>query len=91
MINNACQINVPLKWYCFGVLLYDVAKEGCDVRSLSYCQELGQQLKVGLSPEESLSAINFFSFFNKLLYYRESPASDLMFVNLESLIDILRD
>ena len=89
--DNAYQIKVPLKWYCFGVLLYDVAKEGCGVLSLSYCQELGEQLKVGLSPEESLSAIKFLSFLNKLLYYPESPASDLVFVNLESLIDILRD
>ena len=89
--DNAYQIKVPLKWYCFGVLLYDVAKEGCGVLSLSYCQELGEQLKVGLSPEESLSAIKFLSFLNKLLYYPESPTSDLVFVNLESLIDILRD
>ena len=89
--DSAYQIKVPLKWYCFGVLLYDVAKEGCGVLSLSYCQELGEQLKVGLSPEESLSAIKFLSFLNKLLYYPESPASDLVFVNLESLIDILRD
>ncbi|XP_019861776.1 PREDICTED: uncharacterized protein LOC109590295 [Amphimedon queenslandica] len=88
---NAYQIKVPLKWYCFGVLLHDVAKEGCGVLSLSYCQELGQQLKVNLSPEESLSAIKFLSFLNKLLFYPDSPAGDLVFVNIESLINILRD
>ena len=89
--DNAYQIKVPLKWYCFGVLLHDVAKEGCGVLSLSYCQELGQQLKVNLSPEESLSAIKFLSFLNKLLFYPDSPAGDLVFVNIESLINILRD
>ena len=89
--DNAYQIKVPLKWYCFGVLLYDVAKEGCGVLSLSYCQELGQQLNVNLSPKESLSAIKFLSFLNKLLFYPDSPAGDLVFVNIESLINILRD
>ena len=89
--DNAYQIKVPLKWYCFGVLLYDVAKEGCGVLSLSYCQELGQQLKVHLSPEESLSAIKFLSFLNKLLFYPDSPAGDLVFVNIESLVNILKD
>ena len=89
--NNAYHIKVPLKWYCFGVLLHDVAKEGCGVLSLSYCQELGQQLNVNLSPKESLSAIKFLSFLNKLLFYPDSPASDLVFVNIESLVNILRD
>ena len=90
--DSAYEIKVPLKWYCFGVLLHDVAKEGCGVLDLSYCQELGQQLKVGLSSEESLSAIKFLSFLNKLLFYPDSPgASDLVFVNLESLINIIRD
>uniref|UniRef100_A0A1X7TC73 Uncharacterized protein n=1 Tax=Amphimedon queenslandica TaxID=400682 RepID=A0A1X7TC73_AMPQE len=88
---SAYEIKVPLKWYCFGVLLHDVAKESCGILSLSYCQELGQQLKVGLSSEESLSAIKFLSFLNKLLFYPDSPASDLVFVNLESLINIIRD
>ena len=89
--DNAYHIKVPLKWYCFGVLLHDVAKEGCGVLSLSYCQELGQQLNVNLSPKESLSAIKFLSFLNKLLFYPDSPAGDLVFVNIESLINILRD
>ena len=87
--DNAYKIKVPLKWYCYGVLLDDVAKEGCGVLSLSYCQELGQQL--GLSPDESLSAIKFQSLLNKLLYFPDSPADDLVFVKLESLINILSD
>ena len=89
--DNAYHIKVPLKWYCFDVLLHDVANEGCGVLSLSYCQDLGQQLKVGLSPEESLSAIKFLSFLNKVLFYPDSPAGDFVFVNIESLINILRD
>ena len=89
--DNAYHIKVPLKWYCFDVLLHDVANEGCGVLSLSYCQDLGQQLKVGLSPEESLSAIKFLSFLNKVLFYPDSPAGDLVFVNIESLVNILRD
>ena len=87
--DNAYKIKVPLKWYCYGVLLDDVAKEGCGVLSLSYCQELGKQL--GLSPDESLSAIKFQSLLNKLLYFPDSPADDLVFVKLESLINIISD
>ena len=87
--DNAYKIKVPLKWYCYGVLLDDVAKEGCGVLSLSYCQELGQQL--GLSPDESLSAIKFQSLLNKLLYFPDSPADDMVFVKLESLINIISD
>ena len=87
--DNAYKIKVPLKWYCYGVLLDDIAKEGCGVLSLSYCQELGQQL--GLSPDESLSAIKFQSLLNKLLYFPDSPADDLVFVKLESLINIISD
>uniref|UniRef100_A0A1X7TJU3 Uncharacterized protein n=2 Tax=Amphimedon queenslandica TaxID=400682 RepID=A0A1X7TJU3_AMPQE len=88
---NHYKIKVPLKWYCFGVLLHDVAKEGCGVLSLSYCQELGQQLEVNLSADKSLSAIKFLSFLNKLLFYPDSPAGDLVFVNIESLFNILKD
>ena len=87
--DNAYEVKVPLKWYCYGVLLNDVAKEGCGVLKLSYCQELGQE--VSLSPEESLSAIKFQSLLNKLFYFPDSPAKDLVFVNVESLIDIIRD
>ena len=87
--DNAYEVKVPLKWYCYGILLNDVAKEGCGVLKLSYCQELGQA--VSLSPEESLSAIKFQSLLNKLFYFPDSPAKDLVFVNVESLIDIIRD
>ena len=87
--DNAYKVKVPLKWYCYGILLNDVDKEGCGVLKLSYCQELGQA--VSLSPEESLSAIKFQSLLNKLFYFPDSPAKDLVFVNVESLIDIIRD
>ena len=87
--DNAYEVKVPLKWYCYGVLINDVAKEGCGVLKLSYCQELGQE--ISLSPDESLSAIKFQSLLNKLFYFPDSPAKDLVFVNVESLIDIIRD
>ena len=87
--DNAYEVKVPLKWYCYGVLINDVAKEGCGVLKLPYCQELGQE--ISLSPEESLSAIKFQSLLNKLFYFPDSPAKDLVFVNVESLIDIIRD
>ena len=87
--DNAYKIEVPLKWYCYGILLHDVAKKGCGVLKLSYCQELGHHL--GMSPEESWSANKFLTLLNKVLYFPNSPVDDLVFVKLESLVDIIKD
>ena len=87
--DNAYEVKVPLKWYCYGILLHDVAKEGCGILSLSYCQKLGQQLS--LPPDQSLSAIKFHSLLNNLLYFPDSRVYDLVFVKLESLINIIKD
>ena len=87
---NAYKINVPLNWYCFDVLLHEVASEGCGILTLSFCEELGKEL--GMSPPEIKSALNFLHLFNKILYYHKSEAcSDLVFVEINSLVSILKE
>ena len=90
--DNAYEVEVPLRWYCLNILLQDVAKEGCGVISLSTCIELGKELCKDMEKDEVVSALNFLHFLNKLLYYPNSKAcSDLVFVQMGSLIDITKE
>ena len=87
---NAYEITVPLNWYCFDVLLHEVASKGCGILTLSFCEELGKEL--GMSLPEIKSALNFLHHFNKILYYHNSEAcSDLVFVEVSSLVNILEE
>ena len=88
--DNAYEIDVPLKWYCFDVLLHEEASEGCGILTLSFCQELGEEL--GMSIPEIKNALIFLHLFNKILYYHESKeCSDLVFVEVSSLFNILKN
>ena len=88
--DSAYEINVPLKWYCFDVLLHEVASEGCGILTLSFCQKLGKEL--GMSIPEIKNALIFLHLFNKILYYHESKeCSDLVFVEVNSLVNILKE
>ena len=90
--DNAYEVEVPLRWYCLNISLQDVAKEGCGVLSLSTCIELGKRLCEDMEESEVVSALNFLHFLNKLLYYPNSKAcSDLVFVQMDSLIDITKE
>ena len=87
---NAYKITVPLKWYCFDVLLHEVASESCGILTKSFCKELGK--KLGMSLPEINNALNFLHLFNRILYYHNSEAcSDLVFVEINSLVNILKE
>ena len=88
---NAYEITVPLKWYCFDVLLHEVASEGCGILTKSFCEELGKKLGMSSLPEIN-NALNFLHLFNRILYYHNSKAcSDLVFVEINSLVNILKE
>ena len=90
LYENSYKITVPLKWYCFDVLLHEVASEGCGILTLSFCQELGKEL--GMSLPEIKNALIFLHLFNKILYYHESKeCSDLVFIEVNSLVNILKE
>ena len=87
--DQAYKVKVPLKWHCFGDSLRKEASKGCGVMSLSHCQDIGRTLY--MSPGEVVTCLKFFHVLNMLLYYPNSPAKDIVFVQLDSIIDILKD
>ena len=88
--DNEYKITVPLNWYCLDVLLHEKASEGCGILTLSFCQKIGQAL--GMSLPEISNALKFLHLFNKILYYHNSKAcSDLVFVEINSLVNILKE
>ena len=87
--DQAYKVKVPLKWHCFGDSLRKEASKGCGVMSLSHCQDIGRTLY--MSPGEVVTCLKFFHMLNMLLYYPNSPAKDIVFVQLDSIIDILKD
>ena len=87
---NEYKITVPLKWYCFDVLLHEVASKDCGILTLSFCKELGK--KLGMSLPEIKNALIFLHLFNRILYYHNSEAcNDLVFVEINSLVNILKE
>ena len=90
-INNikdqAFEVNIPLRWYAFEILLRQKAIKGCGVLSLEDCQATG--LGLGLHIEEIESALKFFYLLNTILYY--PGVSDLVFVFPHSLIEVVSE
>ena len=87
--DNEYEFTVPLNWYCLDVLLHEKASEGCGILTLSFCQKIGRAL--GMSLPQISSALKFLHLFNKILYYHNSEAcSDLVFVEVNSLVNILK-
>ena len=83
-------INIPFYYYFFDIVLRVAAKEGCGVLRLSTCKSLGEDLK--LSEDEVMESLNFLHHINSIIYYHDSKAcSDLVFVNIGSLIGILKE
>ena len=83
-------INIPFYYYFFDIVLRVAAKEGCGVLRLSTCKSLGEDLK--LSENEMMESLNFLHHINNIIYYHDSKAcSDLVFVNIGSLIGILKE
>ena len=88
--DNEYIITVPLNWYCLDVLLHEKASNGCGILTLSFCQKIGGAL--GMSSSEIPNALKFLHLFNKILYYHNSKAcSDLVFVEVNSLVNILKE
>ena len=89
--NKAYTVDVPLKWYCFDILLHQIAeKKGKSVFELCRCKSLGGSL--GMSEDEIISALKFFHILNTMLYYPDSSVKDLVFVQpQESIVAIIGD
>ena len=86
---GAYKINVPLRWHYFGVILRKEAIESEGILKKSSCEVYGELLD--MSAEDVDNALKFFHTLKMLFYYHESPAKDIVFVKLDSLIDIIRE
>ncbi|XP_019858363.1 PREDICTED: uncharacterized protein LOC109586606 [Amphimedon queenslandica] len=85
---QAYEIEVPLKWHYFGVILRNEAKENEGILKLSSCIGFGKLLDM---PEKEVkSALNFFHALKLLFYYHDSPAKDIVFVKLDAVINIIK-
>ena len=87
--DKAYEVKVPLKWHYFGVLLRKEAKDSNGVLAKSSCEEYGGLLD--MSVEDVNSALDFFHTLKMLFYYPDSQAKDIVFVKLDSLINIIRE
>ena len=83
--DQAFEVNIPLSWYAFEIMLR--GKASCGILSLETCKTIGA--KINLDEAEVQSALKFFHLLNTILYY--PGVSDLVFVKLESLIDVIRE
>ena len=86
---GAYKINVPLRWHYFGVILRKESTKSEGILKKSSCEVYGKSLD--MSAEDVDNALKFFHTLKMLFYYHESPAKDIVFVKLDSLIDIIRD
>ena len=87
--NRRYEIKVPLKWHYFSVLLRKEAEKTNGVLTVSSCIKFG--IPLGMKDSDVHSALKFFHILKLLFYYDDSPAKDIVFVKLESLINIIRD
>ena len=85
--NQAFEVDIPLTWYAFEILLYKNANKGCGVLSLDECTAIGSGL--GFTEEEVQSALKFFHLLNTILYYE--GVSDLVFVFPNRLIEVVSE
>ena len=87
--NQSYEVTVPLRWHYFGLVLRNKAKESEGVLMKSSCDEYGAMLR--MEGSEVHSALQFFHTLKMLFYYHDSPAKDIVFVKLSSLIDIIKE
>uniref|UniRef100_A0A1X7TE11 Death domain-containing protein n=1 Tax=Amphimedon queenslandica TaxID=400682 RepID=A0A1X7TE11_AMPQE len=84
------KINIPFFYYFFDIVLRVAVEQGCGILKYSTCKSLGEELK--LSEDEVMESLNFLHQINSIIYYHDSKAcSDLVFVNIGSLIGILKE
>ena len=86
---GAYKINVPLRWHLFGVIIRKESTKSKGILKKSSCEVYGKSLN--MSVEDVDNALKFFHTLKMLFYYHDSPAKDIVFVKLDSLIDIIRE
>ena len=87
LCKQAFQIEVPLTWYAYEILLRHNASKSCGVLMLKECMSLG--IKLGLEDNEIETALRFFFLLNSILYYPK--VTNLVFIDPHSLIEVVNE
>ena len=85
---QAIEVDIPLTWYAYEILLRDSASISCGVLTLKECMSLG--IALGLEDDEIEPALRFFSLLNSILYYPKE-VTNLVFINPHSLIEVVNE
>ena len=85
---QAFEIDVPLMWYAYEILLRDSASISYGVLTQEECMSLG--IALGLENDEIEPALRFFSLLNSILYYPKE-ITNLVFIDPHSLIEVVNE
>ena len=85
---QAFEIDVPLRWYAYEILLRDSTSKSCGVLTQEECLSLGAALD--LADDEIEPALRFFSLLNSILYYPKE-VTNLVFIDPHSLIEVVNE
>ena len=83
---QALEVDIPIRWYGYEILLREKASESCGVLRLDKCMSLGTDLHMKASEVES--ALELFYLLNSILLYPKE-VSELVFINPNSLIQVI--
>ena len=83
---QALEVNIPIRWYGYEILLREKASESCGVLRLGKCMSLGTDLHMKTGEVES--ALELFYLLNSILLYPKE-VSELVFINPNSLIQVI--
>ena len=85
---QAFEVNIPLSWYAYEILLRKKASDSCGVLPLEECISSG--IDLGLEKGEIQSALKFLYLLNCILYYPEN-VTELVFIDPYSLIQVVNE
>ena len=83
---NAFEVDIPLFWYGYEILLRHKACNSCGILTLEECKSFGKDL---ILEDEIESALNYLHVINSILYYPE--VTDLVFIDPYSLIQVVNE
>ena len=85
---QAFEVEIPLSWYAYEILLREKSCDSCGVLTLKEYTTSGMEL--GLEEGELTSALKFLYLLNSILYYPEN-VTKLVFVDPFSLIQVINE
>ena len=83
---NAFEVDIPLFWYAYEILLRHKARNSCGILTLNDCRSFSKDLSL---EDEFESALNYLHVINSILYY--PGVTDLVFINPYSLIQVVNE